>query len=118
MSKRSFSLVLCSVFSIAAATGALAQDRPPDGRHQEHQAQATQDENHGVGVVQSVDTAAGRVTIAHEPIKELNWPAMTMGFKVSDPTLLQSVKAGNKVEFMLRGKDMTSAVVTSIKVVQ
>ena len=26
---------------------------------------------------------------------------MTMGFKVSDPTLLASVKAGNKVEFML-----------------
>ena len=118
MSKRSFRLVMLSVFSIAAATGALAQDRAPDRGHQEHQAQAPQDENHGVGVVQSVDTAAGRVTIAHEPIKELNWPAMTMGFKVADPALLEHVAPGSKIEFMLRGKDMMSAVVTSIKVVQ
>ena len=107
--------VLLTAFALAATATAFGQDRAPSP--QSHEQHAAEGQSHGVGVVQSIDTAGGRVTIAHEPIKELNWPAMTMGFKVSDPTLLQSVKAGNKVEFMLQGKDM-SAVITMLKVVE
>jgi Cu(I)/Ag(I) efflux system protein CusF len=112
---KSSRLMLLTAFSLAASAAAFGQDRAPNTPpHDQH---AAEGQSHGVGVVQSVDTAGGRVTIAHEPIKELNWPAMTMGFKVSDPTLLGSVKAGNKVEFMLQGKDM-SAVITMLKVVE
>ena len=110
-------LVLLTVFTVGVTAGAGAQDRMPNMPNMPRQAQAAEGESHGVGVVQSVDTAAGRVTIAHEPIKELNWPAMTMGFKVSDPALLQNVAVGKKVEFMLKGKDM-SAVITELKVVE
>src|SRR5262245_39271004 len=70
-------------------------------------------ESRGVGVVQSVDAASGRVTIAHEPFESLGWPAMTMGFTVARPELLADVRAGQRVEFTLRGRDM-SAVITSI----
>ncbi len=35
-----------------------------------------------VGTVQQFDAKAGVVTLVHEAIKSLNWPAMTMGFKV------------------------------------
>lgn len=68
----------------------------------------------GTGVVKSVDAAAGSITLAHEPIRSLNWPAMTMGFKVGDKHLLDKVKRGDKVQFTLMqsGKDY---VVTSIK---
>lgn len=68
----------------------------------------------GRGVVKSVDPATGSITLAHEPIKTLNWPAMTMGFKVKDKALLDKVKPGDKVQFSLTqsGKDY---VVTSIK---
>ena len=61
----------------------------------------------GVGVVEKIDATDGVVTLAHEPIKSLNWPAMTMGFKVKDKTLLDKVKPGDKVEFTLvqTGKD-------------
>ena len=38
---------------------------------------------------------------------------MTMGFAVARPELLTDVKAGERVEFTLRGRDM-AAVVTSI----
>lgn len=108
-------LTFLTAFAFAASATAFGQDRAPSAPpHEQH---AAEGQSHGVGVVQSVDTAGGRVTIAHEPIKELNWPAMTMGFKVSDPTLLQSVKTGNKVEFMLQGKDM-SAVITMLKVIE
>jgi Cu/Ag efflux protein CusF len=71
-------------------------------------------ENRGMGVVQSVDTANGSLTIAHEPIAGLGWPAMTMSFKVDKAALLEDVEAGEHIEFTLRGRDM-SGVVTSIK---
>jgi Cu(I)/Ag(I) efflux system protein CusF len=68
----------------------------------------------GVGIVKSVDPAGATITFAHEPIKSLNWPAMTMGFKVKDKSLLDKVKPGEKVTFTLAqsGKDY---VVTSVK---
>jgi Cu(I)/Ag(I) efflux system protein CusF len=71
-------------------------------------------ENRGMGVVESVDTANGSLTIAHEPIAALGWPAMTMSFKVDRPVLLEGVEAGEQIEFTLRGGD-ASAVVTSIE---
>ncbi|WP_206091120.1 copper-binding protein, partial [Providencia stuartii] len=45
-------------------------------------AQATRHE--AIGTVKSVDPAAGTVTLAHGPIKSLNWPSMTMGFAVKN----------------------------------
>lgn len=68
---------------------------------------------HGIGVVGSVDVAAGTVTIAHQPIESLGWPAMTMAFKVAKPELLQQVSVGEKVEFTLDGRNM-SASITSL----
>src|SRR6266446_6669221 len=40
------------------------------------------------GVVKKVDAKTGMVTVAHEPVKSMNWPAMTMAFKVKDKALL------------------------------
>ena len=61
-----------------------------------------------------VDPATNSVTIAHEPVSTMNWPAMTMTFKVKDKALLQKVKEGEKVdfEFVQQGKDY---VVTAVK---
>src|SRR5712692_9026626 len=42
----------------------------------------------GVGTVKKVDPAAGTVTIAHGPIKSMNWSAMNMTFTVKDKALL------------------------------
>jgi len=68
----------------------------------------------GIGVVKNINAVDGIVTLAHEPIKSLNWPAMTMGFKVKDKKLIDGVTPGSKVEFTLvqTGKDY---VITSIK---
>jgi Cu(I)/Ag(I) efflux system periplasmic protein CusF len=75
---------------------------------------ATTTTHKGVGVVKSINTADGVITFAHEPIKSLNWPAMTMGFKVKDKATLDKIKPGDKVEFTLvqSGKDY---VVTEIR---
>ncbi|MDP9424286.1 MAG: efflux RND transporter periplasmic adaptor subunit [Pseudomonadota bacterium] len=50
------------------------------------------------GVVTSVDPA-GFVTIRHEAIPELSWPAMTMTFKVRRPAMLRGLKRGLRVDF-------------------
>lgn len=66
------------------------------------------------GVVKQVDTKAGTVTLAHGPIKSLNWPAMTMGFKVKDKKLFDKLGVGTKVDVRLeqQGKDY---VVTDVR---
>lgn len=52
-----------------------------------------------VGVITALDPHAGRVTIAYDPVDELNWPKGTMPFPVSNPGLLAGVKVGQKVRF-------------------
>jgi len=51
------------------------------------------------GEVVKVDKAAGKITLKHGPIKNLDMDSMTMVFRVVDPTLLDKVKAGDKIEF-------------------
>ena len=51
------------------------------------------------GTVEKVDTGAGKITLDHGAIPNLNMDAMTMVFRVQDPTLLQGVKEGDKVKF-------------------
>lgn len=53
----------------------------------------------GRGIVKSVDAAGGRITLAHEPITAINWPAMTMAFPVKDRSLFRGRKAGERVTF-------------------
>jgi Cu(I)/Ag(I) efflux system protein CusF len=54
------------------------------------------------GVVTAVDTAAGTITLDHQPIPGVGWPAMTMTFKAAPPSLLAGVKTGDKVRFSVR----------------
>ncbi|WP_262297142.1 copper-binding protein [Microvirga sesbaniae] len=51
------------------------------------------------GTVEKVDTAAGKITIEHGAIPNLNMDGMTMVFRAQDPALLKDVKAGDKVQF-------------------
>jgi Cu(I)/Ag(I) efflux system periplasmic protein CusF len=51
------------------------------------------------GTVEKVDTAQGKITIDHGPIKNLDMDAMTMVFRAQDPALLKGIKAGDKVQF-------------------
>lgn len=67
-----------------------------------------------VGVVKRVDRRSGTVTLAHEPVKSLGWPAMTMGFKVTDPSLFDKLIEGRKVEFTFTAHDR-NYVLKSVK---
>lgn len=65
------------------------------------------------GVVRKVDKEAGTVTIAHQAVASLGWPAMTMSFKVSDKTLLDRLTAGKTVQFQF-AKVGGDSVITAV----
>ncbi|MFL6631339.1 MAG: copper-binding protein [Massilia sp.] len=67
-----------------------------------------------VGTVKSVDPAAGTVTLAHGPVKSLNWPAMTMGFAVKDQALFDKLSVGKKVDVEIVQQD-GNYVITAVK---
>ena len=49
--------------------------------------------------VRKIDQAAGKITLKHGEIKNLNMPPMTMVFGVRDKALLNRVAVGAKVRF-------------------
>jgi Cu/Ag efflux protein CusF len=51
------------------------------------------------GEVRRVDKDAKKLTLRHGPLANLDMPAMTMVFQVSDPAMLEQVKTGDKVRF-------------------
>lgn len=51
------------------------------------------------GQVKKVDESAGKMTIKHDAITNLDMGAMTMVFKASDPTMLKAVRPGEQIKF-------------------
>lgn len=51
------------------------------------------------GEVRKVDKEAGKVTLKHGPLANLDMPGMTMVFKATDPKMLDGLNEGDKVRF-------------------
>lgn len=51
------------------------------------------------GEVRKVDKDAGKVTLKHGPLTNLDMPGMTMVFKATDLKMLDGLKEGDKVRF-------------------
>lgn len=52
------------------------------------------------GVVKKVDAAAGKVTLQHGPLHNLDMPAMTMVFRLKEPSWAGQLKMGDKIRFV------------------
>jgi len=65
-----------------------------------------------VGVITAIDTKENILTLDHEAIPAIKWPAMTMGFKVADPVLLSGLTVGDKVDFELKAEGENYIVIT------
>lgn len=74
-------------------------------------------EAQGVGVVKAIDPSKGTITLQHEAIASIRWPAMSMAFKTASPDLLKGVKVGDKVQFTVKPHGMDSTV-TAIEALQ
>lgn len=52
------------------------------------------------GQVTKIDESAGKITLKHGPLKKFDMnEGMSMVFRAQDPTMLKSVKVGDKVKF-------------------
>jgi Cu(I)/Ag(I) efflux system periplasmic protein CusF len=69
------------------------------------------------GEVTRVQKDAGKVTIRHGPIPNLDMPGMTMVFTLKDPTWIDRLKVGSKVAFTA-DRVNGSFQVTSIQSIQ
>ncbi len=109
--------IACGTHAAPPPAGVVAQQNMGDmkGMDMTKKPAASSEQKHkGVGTVKQVDPKAGIVTLAHEPVKSMNWPSMTMGFKVKDKMLFDKLAQGKKVEFefVQEGQDY---IVTSVK---
>ena len=68
----------------------------------------------GTGSVESVDTRSGILTLKHEPIASLKWPAMTMEFAAANPSLLAGLKPGTPVTFEFVERQPGEWVITRV----
>jgi len=57
------------------------------------------------GTIRKVDPAAGKLTIAHGPLVNLNMPAMTMVFRLGNTTLLGQLQVGDRIRFVAEQVD-------------
>ncbi len=74
-----------------APPGSFAQTSPP---------QATDTPALADGEVRKIDKETGKLTLRHGPIRHLDMPPMSMVFTVRDKTLLDKLKAGDRIRFM------------------
>jgi Cu/Ag efflux protein CusF len=105
-------------FALALLTGP-AQAQQKTGNHAAHHADspakaAADAADLADGVVRRIDRDAGKLTLRHGEIRNLDMPAMTMVFEVSEPALLDRVKVGDSVRFRAE-KAGSSYIVTAIE---
>lgn len=99
------SLAACSK---PAETPQNVTQEPMSGTSMSAQARVGQ----GVGVVTAIDMAAGKITLDHGPVAELQWPAMKMAFGATAQQL-NGIAVGDKVAFKFTVTG-TSAEITEI----
>jgi Cu(I)/Ag(I) efflux system periplasmic protein CusF len=83
----------------------------------DHKMDAAQMASMTDGEIRKVDKDAGKVTIKHGEIKNLDMPGMTMIFTAKEKSLLDKVQAGDKVKFAVIN-DGGKMVVTDILTVK
>jgi len=81
----------------------------------EMQKKPEQASHQGTGKVVAVDRAKLSIKLAHEAIKSLGWPGMTMEFRVAKASLLEGINEGDAVRFELRQPKPNDWVIVKIK---
>lgn len=113
-----FSKLTLSIVLAAASTVGLAQENTHAGHgshgahggHAGHAASAPAELTEGE--VKKIDQEAGKITMRHGEIKNLDMAAMTMVLRVKDPAMLTQVKVGDKVKF---AADRVNGAVTIVQ---
>ena len=95
-----FAVASAAALAVAQAPAAHAQSAMDHGKMDNKMtAQAPSTSDFTDGEVRKIDMEAGKITLRHAEIKNLDMPGMTMVFAVKDKAMLEKLKAGDKVKF-------------------
>ena len=108
-------LLLSSITLLAVSNVAFSADA--HGNHQPTSASKASQTYTTTGKIDGVHPADKKVTIAHQPIAALGWPAMTMRFAVKDISLLNGLKKGDRVRLDFYNQGNVS-IITDIEVIK
>lgn len=113
-------LQLAVVMGLLVAAPAMASSDHGHGKHAAHGAKAGHEQQEmstaeGHGIVQLVAQDGTSIVLAHEPIAELRWPAMTMELALADPALADGLEAGSEVSFVIRQVGATDYEISDIQ---
>jgi Cu(I)/Ag(I) efflux system periplasmic protein CusF len=100
-------LVAAASVQAADTSGMKMDGMKMDGMKMEEPAKATV--NRTKGVVKELDAKKGMVTLSHDPVPALKWPAMTRAFQIS-PELVKGIEVGQKVDFEFETKGMAGTI--------
>lgn len=84
-----------------AASAAFAQPAGHDSHHAPAPAKKEATSSISEGEIRKVDKDAKKLTIKHGDLRNLGMPPMTMAFQVEDPAILDRVKVGDKISFVV-----------------
>lgn len=82
--------------NLKAALGSFSDG---DAKDQGAGDQAPVKQFHAIGKLDSIDVSAGTVTISHQAIADLKWPAMTMDFQLASPDVVKGIVPGTSIRF-------------------
>lgn len=86
------------LLAAAVSASAWAGEAPSSRVHAGHSATTSAPASATKGIIRKVDKEAGKLTISHGPLLNLDMPAMTMVFNVTDKAFLD-VQPGQKISF-------------------
>lgn len=72
----------------------------------------------GRATVTQIDRENRKVTLAHEPIPEWQWPSMTMGFDVAEGVDLSELRESAEIEFDAVRSEGGGQQVTGIRILE
>lgn len=102
---------LAGLISLLPLAALAANEHDAHAGNMANQSRAPAEAPMSEGVVKKIDKAAGKVTIAHGPLLNLNMPAMTMAFRVKDATWIDQMAVGGKIRFVAEDMGGTLTVV-------
>ncbi len=98
--------LLDSESNLQAAFSGMGDTQPP---------QKTKPVGHTATGVLEEDYGDGNVSITHDPIPSLKWPAMTMDFALANPSLVANVKPGSAIDFEIVERGAGEWVITKLQ---
>jgi Cu/Ag efflux protein CusF len=98
-----------ALFVVAACDGAPPEESVTAGAPTEYMA---------VGMLNSIDAAAGTVNVSHAAVPAAGWPAMTMDFKLAQPAEVANLKPGARVDIHFTIESGMNGTITHIAAIE